>query len=138
MGGEGANVELVRLGLQAYERDGLEGLLSHADPQIEILIEPGLGGAGTYRGHEGLRRSGGEWLEALRDFDLESSDFIEVGESIVVVPNHQVGTGRESGVRVEGDITYLLEFRQGKCTRFHIYAETDRALEVAERLVEEL
>ncbi len=137
MDGESANVELVRLGLEAYERQGLDGLLAHADPQIEVFIEPGLGGAGTYRGHEGLRRSGAEWLEAWRDFHLEPSEFIEVGESIVVVPNHQVGTGRESGVRVEGDIAYLFEFRDSKCARFHSYAETDRALEVAERLARE-
>jgi hypothetical protein len=40
-------------------------------------------------------------------------------------------------VRVEGDITYLIEFREGKCTRFHTYADTDRALQAAMRLAGE-
>jgi ketosteroid isomerase-like protein len=137
MGDESANVELVRLGLAAYEREGVEGLLAFADPEIEIYIEPTLAGTGTYRGHEGLRHSGREWLEAWQDFHVAPTDFIEVGEYIVVVPNHQVATGRESGVRVEGDITYLIEFREGKCTRFHTYADTDRALKAAKRLAGE-
>jgi ketosteroid isomerase-like protein len=137
MGDESANVELVRLGLAAYERDGVEGLLAFADPEIEIFIDPALAEPGTYRGHEGLRDSGREWLEAWQEFHVEPTDFIEVGESIVVVPNHQVATGRGSGVRVEGVIAYLIEFREGKCTRFHAYADTDRALQVAERLANE-
>jgi ketosteroid isomerase-like protein len=137
MGGESPNVDLIRLGFTAYEREGVEGLLALADPEIEIFIEPTLAETGTYRGHEGLRYAGREWLEAWQDFRLEPTGFIEVGESIVVVPNHQVAIGRESGVRVEGDVAYLIEFREGKCTRFHTYAETDRALEVAERLANE-
>jgi ketosteroid isomerase-like protein len=134
---ESGNVELLRLGFEVYEREGIEALLPFADPEIEIYIEAGLGGAGTYRGHEGFMRSAEEWLEAWREFSLEPTDFIEVGGSIVVVPNRQVATGRGSGVRVEGEITYLFEFRRGKATRFHTYAEKERALEAAERLAAE-
>jgi hypothetical protein len=89
MASESANVDLVRLGLEAYEREGPDALLSRADPEIEIFIEPGLANAGTYHGHDGLRRSAAEWLEAWR-----------------------------------------------KCTRFHAYAETGRAVAAAKDLAQ--
>jgi hypothetical protein len=86
-----SNIELLRRGFGIYEREGAEGLVPLADPEIEIYTQPGL-------------------------------------------PIRQAATGRGSGVRVGNDITYLVEIRGGKVTRFHVYQQTERALEVAKQL----
>ncbi|MEK6326690.1 MAG: nuclear transport factor 2 family protein [Actinomycetota bacterium] len=132
-----SNIELLRRGFEIYEREGAEGLLPLADPEIEIYTQPGLMNAGTDRGHEGFLRWSEQWLEAWEEFRIEPKEFIEVGGSIVVVPIRQAATGRGSGVRVGNDITYLVEIRGGKVTRFHVYQETEGALEAAKRLAAE-
>lgn len=130
-------VELVRLGLETFQREGAEALLSITDPEIEVYTEPGLVNSGTYRGHEGFMRWQQQWMEAWEEFRMEPAEFIEVSDEIVVVPLHQVATGKGSGIEVEMDIAYLFEVRDGRLTRLHLYADKGRALSAAERLAGE-
>jgi ketosteroid isomerase-like protein len=50
------NVELVRRAFDAYEREGLDGLMCYLDPQVEWITTDAFLEAATYRGHEGVRR----------------------------------------------------------------------------------
>jgi ketosteroid isomerase-like protein len=131
------NVELVRDGFEIVEREGPAALLPLADPEVEVYTAPNLANPGTYRGHEGFLTWAEEWLDAWERFRYEPLEFIEVSDELVVVPLHQVGTGRSSGVEVELDVAYLFEIRGGKITRVHLYADKPQALAAAERLVGE-
>jgi len=52
-----SDVELMRQGLQAFEREGVEGLIRFIHPDFEMTTPPGLAAEpDTYRGHDGLRR----------------------------------------------------------------------------------
>lgn len=131
------NVDLIRVGFEIFEREGfsaVEALLPLIDPEIEVYTEPRLINAGTYHGHDGYLRWARQWMEAWEDFRMEALEFIEVGDSIVVVPLHQTARGRGSGVPVEMEIAYLLEVRDGKVRRFHLYESKEGALGAAERL----
>jgi ketosteroid isomerase-like protein len=131
------NVELLKAALDLYQREGPASLLPMADPEIEVYTARGLVNVGTYRGHEEYLAWSADWLDAWEDFKLEALEFIELGDSIVVVPVHQTAKGRGSGISVEMDVAYLVEIIDGKVTRFHLYESREEAVEAAERLMGE-
>lgn len=125
------NADLVRLGLELFEREGPEALLPFADEEIEVRSEGPVSEPGPYRGRDGFMRWSREWLEAWESFRMEETDLVEIGDSIVVVFLHQYAKGRASGVEVQTDVAYLLEFLDGKVKRFYLYAEPERAVAAA-------
>lgn len=129
------NVELVRLGLELFEREGPEALLPFAGDDVEVRSEGPVGDTGTYHGHDGFMRWSRQWLEAWESFRMETTNVVEIGDNIVVVFLHQFARGRASGVEVETDVAYLLQFHDGKVTRFHLHSEPDKALAAARELV---
>jgi ketosteroid isomerase-like protein len=126
--------DIVRLGLEIFEREGPASMLPLAAEDVEVYTEPGLINAGTYTGHDGFMHWTEAWLEAWDDFRMEALEFIEVGDEIVVTPVRQIAMGKTSGVPVEQDITYLVQIRDGKVVRLHLYVDRERALEVAREL----
>jgi ketosteroid isomerase-like protein len=128
------NVDLVKAGLELYEREGAEALLPIADPEIELHTASPLVNAGTLRGSDELLPWSEQWLDAWEEFHMEPLEFIEVGDSIVVVPLRQTAIGKGSGIEVEANITYLVQVLDGKVKRLHLYPEREQALEAAERL----
>jgi ketosteroid isomerase-like protein len=47
----------VRRGYEAYESDGIEGIISFLDPDVEWGTPPDSPIAGVFHGHDGVR----EW-----------------------------------------------------------------------------
>lgn len=134
---ESGNLRLVRLGFEAFQREGpgaLSALAALADPEIECYAAPGVEPQGWYRGREAVLRWAEEWFEVWEEFHMEPTDFIEVTDEIILVALHQVARGKGSGVEVETDITYLFEIRDGRISRFHLYPETPQAFAAGERL----
>lgn len=71
---------------------------------VEIAESPD---AGTYRGHDEMRRWIQGWLEAFDEISIEPQEFIPVGDH-VVVPTRQRFRSK-AGVDVEQDITQVLQ-----------------------------
>jgi hypothetical protein len=46
----------------------------------------------------------------------------------VLLDAHQVGRGRESGISVELDVTYVYEIIDGLCVYLAMYPDRERAL----------
>jgi ketosteroid isomerase-like protein len=69
------NVELIKRGYEAWNRNDLEGVLQDLDPELEWL--PRLGAAGVratlYRGHEGVLAYKREVEEALGAIHVDVS-----------------------------------------------------------------
>jgi ketosteroid isomerase-like protein len=124
------NVELVRLGLEGFEREGPEALLAYADEAIVVGAD-GVLDTSTYRGHDGVLRWSRDWLEAWETFRMEATEIVPVGDHIVVALLHQVGTGKASGIEVEVDVAYLIEVHDGKVNKLILYSDPERALDVA-------
>jgi ketosteroid isomerase-like protein len=131
------NVDVLREAFEVFGREGAEGLLRFAHPDLEIYTEPGLINTGTYHGHEEFLAWSAQWMDAWENFSNEPREFIEVGDSIVVIPLLQKATGKGSGIEVEMELVYLVEMRDGKASRLHLYVDKDRALKVAEELIED-
>ena len=127
------DVELVRRGLDAFNRGGAEELFALFDPEIELYLPPDLPNATHTRGLQEYQAWLDRWLEAWDDFQV-SADRVEVaGDRHVVMWAHQSGKGKASGIPVEMDLAYLWEVRDGKVAAHHLYPSWEQAVEAAER-----
>jgi hypothetical protein len=71
------NVEVVRRGLEAWQRDDLDSYLLLIDPDVEWLtgVDRGLGlAASVYYGHDGIRELWNLWVPSLKTLDRSRRD----------------------------------------------------------------
>jgi ketosteroid isomerase-like protein len=90
----------------------------------------GIGPSRSYSGWEGLVRYLDEWFGPFSEYHLESLDFIDVGDR-VIVPSRARGVGGASGIHVDMELTISYEFRDGLITRVDQYDTVEDALEAA-------
>ena len=104
-------------------------------PNVELRpLESGLGSgpSALYRGPDGFLEYLQEWLEPFREYHAESLDYIDAGDC-VLVPSRQWGIGGASGARVELELTWLYELRDGRIARMEQYDTVEDAREAAAR-----
>jgi ketosteroid isomerase-like protein len=97
------NLELIRLGYEAWNRGEFDAILERLDPQVELRGHPQLPEPGPFIGREEVRR----WFETLTDawesISVTPIAFAEAGDSVVALVNI-AGRGRGSGVEVESGV----------------------------------
>jgi len=135
-----ANVEVVRSVLVPFESVNVADVDWSAVPVRELLagvcapdielrtLESGIGtGVGElYRGLDGLISYLHEWMEPFGEYRIEWSDYIEDGD-FVLVPSIQWGIGGGSGVRVELELVYACEVKDGRIARVLQYDTVEDA-----------
>ena len=129
------NVEAVRRGLDAYQRDDFDSWLATIDPSIEwqaVAIDRVAEGAeGVYRGHEGMRRL---WHFLRVEFDVtwvETQELRDVGDDRVVLLGRFRIRGRSSGIVFESPVGYIWTVHDGKVVRAIDYLSHEDALKAA-------
>ena len=126
------NVEAIRRGYEAWNRNDIERLLKDLDPEIEW--RPRLGAAGVratlYRGHEGVLAYKREVEEALGALKVEVLSIEDLGD-FVLAHIRSRGHGSVSGVHVEAEGFHLWTMHAGRAVRFTTYQRRDEALEAA-------
>jgi ketosteroid isomerase-like protein len=128
----GENLDLVREAFEAFRRGGLEATLEYADPNIECLRAPPQPDVQTYHGIDGVRQMYADWTADFEEFEMEPLQYIERGER-VFVEMLQRGTGRASGVTVDGHFWLVFTVERGKITRQDSYLTWDDAEAAASR-----
>ena len=116
----GKNLDLVREAFDAFRRGGLEDTLRYADPDIECRRVPPLPDPQTYHGIDGVRQMYADWTADFEGFEMEPLKYIERGD-LVFVEMLQRGTGKASGVTVEGHYWLVFTVERGKITRQDAY-----------------
>jgi ketosteroid isomerase-like protein len=124
------NVEIVTEFTRRFAAGGhVTGV--YFDPEIVWdTSASGMPSAGVYHGHKGVRRFFRDWLAPWDDYEIEGRDFIDAGDSVVLV-FRQAGTGRGSGVRIERDFFSVWELKDSKVVRFRLFESRGQALEAA-------
>lgn len=122
------NVEVVRLGLDAYRRRDVEAMceLSHEDVELYTLTE-GVAEAEPFRGHHGIAQWIDEELQPWDEFRLEPTEIREVGDR-VLVRARVTARGRGSSIELSADSGLLFDLRQGKLARARSYLNWSDAL----------
>jgi ketosteroid isomerase-like protein len=105
-------------------------------PDIELrTLESGIGTGvdSSYRGVDGVVRYLQDWLEPFGEFHSTWIEFIDAGD-FVLVPNSHWGLGKGSGARVELEMVYACEVKDGLITRLLQYDTLDDAREAIKAL----
>jgi uncharacterized protein len=124
------NVEIVRRGLEAFNRGEVEEHLDLLDPNVEWHDPPGMPGAGVHRGREAFLSRWREVEETLEGFTVEPERYFDAGEQVVVFVR-PAGRGRMSGVEVSRRIAHVYTVRDGRIAQFVGYEDRAAALEAA-------
>jgi ketosteroid isomerase-like protein len=128
------NVENLRAflaswNLEEWSREELD--MSLLDPEVtyQDTVLPDHVGE-TYRGHDGVARATGRWLEPYEGLTIELERIVGMGERLVSI--HRVkGRARYTGIEAEGPVAYLWVFRDGKVIHFRSFRDPEEALEAA-------
>jgi uncharacterized protein len=125
------NVEVVREVFDAFTRGDTEGVLRLCDEDIVITQPQELPGVPPQqRGHSGMLKAFSIWPEQWDDYRIEILRIADPGD-YVVVTTQQGGRGKQSGVEVEMEVTFVFTVRNGKLVEFQIFFREDQALEAA-------
>jgi uncharacterized protein len=124
------NVELLRSGYDAVNRGDHEAFFQILDPAIEWKAPDRTPFAGTYHGHEAVRKLLDTYLDAFDDLRLEPEEFFDADDRIVVFVR-ETARGRGSGVEVQIRVGHLWTMREGKAMRFEYFPEREEALDAA-------
>jgi len=128
MSEQDARLELLKQGVEAFNRGDAEPVLAILGPDVETHIDGRLMNPGTRRGHEGYLEMVTVWTEAWGSVDAEIVDVSEPDERHLLTEVHQRAVGVGSGVPVEMNLFWLFEFDGALVTRFHMYPDRESAL----------
>lgn len=117
------DVQTIREGYEAFNRNDISDVLGRFDPQIEFN-EPGGGRApkGTFTGPQTVAEKVFSTVpDNFEDFRADAEQFIDAGEHVVVVGRFR---GRaKSGVTLDAPFVHVWTMRNGKAARFYNHVE---------------
>jgi ketosteroid isomerase-like protein len=123
------NVAIVRRAFDAYIGGDIEAVLRLCADDIVVTQAPEVPGVSPQQhGHEGVLEAFGNWPEQWDDFEIEIERIVADPGEYVVVATRQRGRGKQSGVEVEADFTFVFTVRDGKITEWRIFLHEDQAL----------
>jgi ketosteroid isomerase-like protein len=124
------NVEQLKRGYEAFNHGDLEAVFELLDPEIEWVTDERVPSAGTYHGHDEIRRLLRDQQEVFSQITMEPYEFFEAGDQVVAFV-HQRARGQASGAELEITIGHLWTIRNGKAIRWQGFPEREKALEAA-------
>ena len=123
------NVELVREGYEAWNRDDLDWILDHASLDIELRPNAGFADLDqVYRGREGVRAWYRDWRNVWETVSQRVERIENFGDHVLVLVV-VTGQGRRSGVVVDGRRAHLFTVDGGLLTRWESLGTWEEALE---------
>lgn len=122
------NVEIVKRGFDAFNRDGVDALLEFVHPEFEVTTPPELASEpDTYRGHDGVRRYFDSFYEAMEEIRWEPRGFHEAGDRVVVEFTLRA-RGKSTGLDVGQEAVMVWELRDRQAIGLELYPTLDEAL----------
>ena len=123
------NVELVRLGFEAYQQGNWELVQENSHPDLLIVQPPEVPDAKTYRGPHAFADAATDWPSQWEDFQMELVELIDVDDERVISVTRHHGRGAESGIEMDFTVAYLLTLRDSKLARLDMFFSRAQALE---------
>jgi ketosteroid isomerase-like protein len=128
------NVESVKDAMEAFNERDIDRLLEFADPEVEWRPPAELPGTSVYHGHDGVRQSIADMLDAFGDLSAEPERFIDAGDRVIALYRWR-GRGSASGISVDdfdvpvGMIATMNS--EGRATDVRFFITWEKALETA-------
>jgi ketosteroid isomerase-like protein len=127
------DVEVVRDQFEAVNERDFQRAMDHYAEDVVLEVPPAESAPnpGTYEGKKAVGEWFGDWFRAFRrDYRFELDEARELGDLVFIVATHG-GSGRASGVEVQGQLSYLYRVRDGKVVHVRIFPTPEEALETA-------
>jgi hypothetical protein len=122
-------VSLARRGYEALARGDLESVLQIIDRDISVEIHTGRPDLPELlHGHAGFLENLSGLTEVFEDIEVTPEEFIDLGERLIVTI-FTASHGRASGIRVENRVVHIWTIREGKATRFQVFATKREAFD---------
>jgi ketosteroid isomerase-like protein len=116
-------MEVARRGYEAYEAEGIEGILPFLDPGVEWRNPPDSPVAGVFHGHEGVREWSSLTEQVFAELRFRPEQLIEAPDGRVLAICTAYVRGRESEVTMEVPFAHVIEVRDGKAVSFRMYSQ---------------
>jgi ketosteroid isomerase-like protein len=124
-----ANIALIRRAFEAYTAGDIETVLGLCSEDIVITQAPEVPGvAPQQHGHDGVMEAFGLWPEQWDDFHIEIEGIVADPGEYVAVKTRQSGRGKQSGVEVVGEFTFVFAVRDGKIAEWRIFVDEGQAM----------
>jgi len=122
---EAANVQLSK---ELYDRLGkgdLETALGLMTDDVTFVVPgpPGIGAAGTWRGHNGVRECFARLREAQENQSTDVRKFVAQGNTVVVLL-HVIAKARSTGKRFESDLVHFFTLRDARISNLIDFFDT--------------
>ena len=121
------DAEIVRRGIDAYNRGDIEALVELADPEVTMVPVRALLEGGEYQGHEGVRKFLADMDEDWENRRIEVDEIRDVEDGVLVLGTF-AAKGR-SGTEVSYPLAWHSRYRDGKLLRLQAYSDRDAALQ---------
>jgi ketosteroid isomerase-like protein len=123
------NVEMVERGMEAFNAEGIEGILPLIHPDFEATTPPELASEpDTYRGPDGLRRWFDSFDEVMDEIRWDNRGSRELDDSRVLVEFTLRARGKSTGLDFGQEAVMVWELRDGQAVRLDLYPTLDQAL----------
>ena len=120
------NVEIFQSVLEAFNDEGIEGVLPYFADDVEVY-DPDLPGDGTYRGKDALRRLLQVMLTGAERTEVRGYDLLPAGDRVVAL-TRTYSRAEGGNPEVEVREAHTMTFRQGKITYWRLYIDRTEAL----------
>jgi ketosteroid isomerase-like protein len=128
------NVEMVERGMEAFNAEGIEGILPLIHPDFEATTPPELASEpDTYRGPDGLRRWFDSFDEVMDEIRWDNRGSRELDDSRVLVEFTLRARGKSTGLDFGQEAVMVWELRDGQAVRLDLYPTLDQALAAVEQ-----
>jgi ketosteroid isomerase-like protein len=122
------NVELVKLGFDAFQRRDVDVMREGCHPDVVIVQPPEVPDAKSYEGHAGIAEAFEDWPSQWEDFRMDLVELVDLNDSQVLAVVRQRGRGAHSGIEMDFTLAYLQTFRDGKLARMEMFMTREQAL----------
>jgi ketosteroid isomerase-like protein len=125
------NVELMREAYEAYNREGINGILAYLDPEVEWRNPIESPNAAVFVGHHGVI----EWQrmvdDAFKDMHFQPEHISQLRDGRVLASVRFRFRAPTGDVQVDVPFTHLVTWRDGKVTALSMHSSETAALEAA-------
>jgi ketosteroid isomerase-like protein len=121
-----SNVEIARRVMQAFNDEGIEGVVPYYDDDCEVY-DPDVPGNHSYRGKDGLRSFLNLMLTGSEQTEIRDYELLSAGDRVVAL-NRTYYRGEGGGPEVEVRDAHTMTFRDGKIVYWRLYIDRAEAL----------
>jgi ketosteroid isomerase-like protein len=122
------NVEIFQRVIEAFNRDGVDGVLPYYWDDAEVY-DPDLP-PGSYRGRDAVGRVIEMLISGFDDVEIRDFRLLPAGDRVVALL-HTHRKGERDDLEVEMREAHTITFRDGKITYWRIYLDKAEALQDA-------